>query len=603
MPTHGRIGKRRIHFAVRLPCVRRSDRYWPLRDRQLAVLRLHRELLRYNVAIGVLHDRSAGHDRGVFARVRSLRARAQAFHRVGVVAHFERRAHKSAYALLRAVVLRRGAIRNYLDLVLLCVLRGVGDVAGDRFLAGRRPVGEVVAFFGSYSGGVGGGGAFDDVGVDDLAVVVIVACQRAMVALLIGDCEGLGVVELYLYHRSRRLRHQILFAVFDVVESVAGDGLLVDLRLDGIADLFGDGLRFRTRYGIAVLINMVDGIGDRAIGSIVEDNLPQASRDRGGLDLLNRVVVLIPGHRRGDRLFYDALDFGRGSHRLRLRYFRFRTLHVVVDGVFLVLPLRVVECNDVLAGVDVEVDALGHRIDAIARDRGGAGRDGLTLRERIAADDLRGKKLLPILIDIPHRILKGVLLPARIDDHIFRNGLVDVEGRRGRAVRKPTAEGVADTGGRRQGFDLFVVDDLNGRRLRAIVTFVVHQRHRARRRGELGVEREVVGGHGCKGVGLAQALGVVIPVGKGIVGGQAYRCGRGMPVVGIAADVRAEVDGLEILQHSRAIAVGDGVLRPGVVEVVDINPLISRAFELKVVFPTRTRVIAIRLTRVVFLPY
>ena len=348
---------------------------------------------------------------------------------------------------------------------------------------------------------------------------------------------------------------------------------------------------------------MVDGIGDRAIGSIVEDNLPQASRDRGGLDLLNRVVVLIPGHRRGDRHFYDALDFGSGSLHLRLRYTRRRTFLIVVDGVFLVLPQRVGECNDVLAGVDVEFDALGHRIDAIARNRGGAGRDGLALRERIAADDLRGKKLLPILIDIPHRILKGVALPARIDGHIFRNGLVDVEGFRRSRVRKPTAEGVAGTGGRRQGFDFFVVDDLNGLRLRAIVTFVVHQRHRALRRGELGVEREVVGGHGCKGVGVAHALGVVIPVGKGIVGGQAYRCGRGLPVVGIAADVRAEVDGLAITQICRAIVVGDVVLRPGVVEVVDINTPISRAFELKVAFRTRTRVIAIiRLTRVFIRP-
>ena len=490
----------------------------------------------------------------------------------------------------------------------LGVLRDVGGVVGDRGGDLRRPAGEVVVFIGGYIGAVGGGGgggAFGDVAVDDLAVFDIVAHQRAMFALIIGDRVGLVVVEVYLYYRSgfSLLRHQILFAIFDVVEGVAGDGLLVVLRLDGIADLFGDGLRFRTRYGIAALINMVDGIGDRAIGSIVEDNLLQAGRDRSGLDLLNRVVVLIFGHRRGDRHFDDALDFGSGNFRLRSCYGGFRTLREVVDGVFLVLPLRVVECNDVLAGVDVEVDALGHRIDAIARDRGGAGRDGLTLRERIAADDLRGKKLLPILIDIPHRILKGVALPARIDGHIVRNGPVDVEGFRRSRVREPTEEGVAGTGGRRQGFDLFVVDDPNGLRLRAFVTFVVHQRHRARRRGELGVEREVVGGHGCKGVGVAHALGVVIPVGKGIVGGQAYRCGHGLPVVGIAADVRAEVDGLAIIQICRAIVVGDVVLRPGVVEVVDINPLISRAFELKVVFPTRTRVIAIRLTRVVFLPY
>ena len=369
------------HFVVRqrlavvfLRSTLARQRYVALRDRQLAVLGLHREPIRYVVAIGVLHDRSAGHDRGVFARVRFRRARRQAFHRVGVAFHFERQRFEAAYGLLFAVVLRLVALRNYRDLVLLRVFRGVGYVASDRGGDLRIPAGEVVALFGSYSGGSGGGGAIGDVGVDDLAVVVIVACQRAMVAFIIGDREGPGVVEVYLY-RFRRLRHQILFAIFDVVESVAGDGSLVVLRLDGIADLFGDGLRFLTGYDSAVLINVVDDIGDRAIGSIVEDNLPQASRDRSSLDLLNRVVVLILGHRRGDRHFYDALDFSRGNLRLRSCYGDLRTLHVVVDGVFLVLPRRVVECNDVLAGVDVEVDALGHRIDAIARDRDGAGRD------------------------------------------------------------------------------------------------------------------------------------------------------------------------------------------------------------------------------------
>ena len=488
--------------------------------------------------------------------------------------------------MLRAVVLRRAAVGDHCDLVFLGVLRGVGDGGGDRFLAGRRPAGEVVAFIGGYIGGVGGGGAFDDVGVDDLAVVVIVACQRAMVTFIIGDCEGLGVVELYLNGCSGCLRHQILLAIFDVVESVAGDGFLELLRLDGIADLFGDGLRFRTRYGIAALINMVDGIGDRAIGSIVEDNLLQAGRDRSGLDLLNRVVVLVVFILRIDRHFHDALDFGRGKCRLRscYGYGGVRILHVVVDEVFLVLPLRVVECNDVLVGVDVEFDALGHRIDAIVRDRGGAGRDLLALRVRSVADGLRRKKrLIRTFFKILHLVLKGVALPARIDGHIFRNGLVDVEGFRRSLVREPTEEGVAGTGGRRQGFgfDRCAVGDHNGAILRAIV---VHQRHRAQRRGELGVEREVVGGHGCKGVALAQALGVVIPAGKGIVGGQAYRCGRGLPVVGSAADVRAEVDVLVITQLFRAIVVGDAVLIPVVVEVVDVSVPIVRAFELNVYF-------------------
>ena len=115
------IRKRRS--IVFLLIARARQRYFAWLDRQLARLRIDRELLRYVVAIDVLHDRSAGHGCGVVAGVRSLRLRAQAFYRVRLAIHHKLQRLEAAYGFHGSIVFLRSAVGDHCDLI-LCLAVG-----------------------------------------------------------------------------------------------------------------------------------------------------------------------------------------------------------------------------------------------------------------------------------------------------------------------------------------------------------------------------------------------------------------------------------------------------------------------------------------------
>ena len=348
--------------------------------------------------------------------------------------------------MLRAVVRHFVTVAGEVDRFLLCVLRGVGCVAGDRGGDLRRPAGEVVAFVGGYGGGFGGGGAVCKFFGYDVAVVVLVF-QVAVGALLIGN----GVLVL-------------LPDGVEVVALVAADAGGGACAEGGGGVVWG---RRPTLEGVARPLRQVVYL------VIVEDgDLLVVSHL---IDLIGRIVVAfevrVVGH--GVLLGGEDVVCGEGD----VRHPDFKALAGVVDVAIVIRPVgkylagrdgeaaresahfRMREVDVGIVILDVCASAptglVGHRVGHAAIDGEdlGIGAQRLVDIDAIALRIHPAEEVKVFVFDIRHR----VLICLRIGDGVAHGDL-------GVEVRLP--------------FDLHVDGDVHGLLL------------------PVGVEHQILGGHG-----------------------------------------------------------------------------------------------------------
>ena len=181
-------------------------------------------------------------------------------------------------------------------------------------------------------------------------------------------------------------------------------------------------------------------------------------------------------------------------------------------------------------------------------------------------------------------ILDGVvnvpaLINLGIDGGILGQRLVKVKGGGEFRILVPADEIIAGKQIRLHKIRGSVIGNGNGSQgaVRILVLHLHNEIQADGRRLELGVEGQVVAGHGGKGVGIAQAIGVVIPALEFIPGIQ-IRGSFGGIVVGVFVDVRAVEDTGFRFQGCAIVDVGDCMCISAIVEAVDINLVLTSSF-------------------------
>ena len=295
--------------------------------------------------------------------------------------------------------------------------------------------------------------------------------------------------------------------------------------------------------------------GDDVALRIGADN--EALHLDGGI--VGHAVVLY----RCGRFLGDALGFHADGNRLRLHDLRGRALDDILHRVGGGSGHGVDEGDHIVCRIQLQVSELLRRICAVAHDAGRGLGDLLTKHKGGIGHGLRLCDLFAVHVLIPHGIGEGLHRPVGIEGHIIHDGLVRVEAHAALFLREPAEEGIALTFriGNLRNLALFDDEGLG------LVVVIVNQFNVLIRRRELGVEHQIVGGHGFEDK-LVRALRIDIPAAEDVVRIQIHVRRLVDKIEVRSVDVLLEADTGLGGQLRRSIVVVDLIGIACVVEVV-----------------------------------
>ena len=311
-------------------------------------------------------------------------------------------------------------------------------------------------------------------------------------------------------------------------------GLGVGVRVVGVGP---SGL-----YGIVVIVEIV---GNRKfLQRKFEDNhvLGVVGGQNGSLgggtvhDITLRqqhicLLVLVNGHREG-----------LGRRRLRRSAQNGGTVIPELDRICKVRQGGVDE-GDYIVNTALQNQSLFRRVDnVLSKVAGRHNRLGNDLRADFASERALSADYFTFIGQILHGVFNVLALNnLGVDGGILGQRLVEVKGSLVCLVLVPAGKIIAGKQVRRHIFRLAIVGNLHGR-LAAIGILVLHNELKLYRvRFKLGVQGQVVTGHGGEGIGVAHTFGIVIPALELIHLGKADLI-RGIKVIVTGVDIHAEAD-------------------------------------------------------------
>ena len=219
---------------------------------------------------------------------------------------------------------------------------------------------------------------------------------------------------------------------------------------------------------------------------------------------------------------------------------------------------RSVAENDLIFHATPQHQGLFRGVDNVAGVRTlGDDRLGNDLRVNLASERTGGADLLILIGQVPHGVVNVLtLIDLGVDDGILRQRLVEVEGRFEFRVLVPASEIIAGKQFGRHIFRFAIVGNRGGSQAAIRILVLHHKFKRDRIRLKLGIEGQILTGHGGEVVGIAQAFGIIIPALELIHIGK-VNLGSGVKVVAAAADVRAEADIGFGFQNCGVVVIGD----------------------------------------------
>ena len=219
---------------------------------------------------------------------------------------------------------------------------------------------------------------------------------------------------------------------------------------------------------------------------------------------------------------------------------------------------RFVAENDLIFHAALQHQGLFRGVDNVAGVRAlGGDRLGNDLRVNLASERTGGADLLILIGQVPHGVVNVLALNnLGVDDGILRQRLVEVEGRFEFRVLVPASEIIAGKQFGRHIFRFAIVGNRGGSQAAIRILVLHHKFKRDRIRLKLGIEGQILTGHGGEVVGIAQAFGIIIPALELIHIGKA-NLDSGVKVVAAAADVRAEADIGFGFQNCGVVVIGD----------------------------------------------
>ena len=310
-------------------------------------------------------------------------------------------------------------------------------------------------------------------------------------------------------------------------------------------------------YGIVGVIQIV-GNGEILQLQLEHDHVlavVAGQRDILGIDAVLQNIAL----------FQQRLRLGRGDrHRerlgicLRLRSGQDHLAAITELNLVAELIHRFVAENDLIFHAALQHQGLFRGVDNVAGVRAlGGDRLGNDLRVNLASERAGGADHLILIGQVLHGVVNVLALNNHgVDDGILRQRLVEVEGRCEFRVLVPANEIIA---GKQVGGHVFrgAVIGNRGSSQAAIRILVLHNELKLDRiRLKLGIEGQILTGHGGEVVGIAQAFGIIIPALE-LIHIRKASLGSGVKVVAAAADVRAEADIGLGFQNSGVVVIGD----------------------------------------------